>query len=317
MPIHPYYPGNPAPGIDQEILAAQKVDLHLSCPDGKTRCSLWWSVVPQLEGQHPGIIGHFEAASCKEGSLILREAAARLHDMGCSVAIGPMDGNTWRRYRVLTERNTEPPFFMEPDNPEWWAQAFTDAGFSPFAKYSSSLVSDLHHQDPRFGRTEKRLHEDGVRIRSLNLDDFDNDLRRIFRLSAVSFTGNFLYTAISEDAFLAQYLPYRGKILPELVLLAERDGETVGYLFAIPDYAEAQRGVPVQTVVGKTLAVLPGKRNGGLGVVLAAKLHEIAAAKGYQRVIHALQHEGNAVRNMSNEAGNVMRRYTLYAKALT
>jgi len=29
-----------------------------------------------------------------------------------------MDGSTWHRYRLPTERGAEPTFFLEPDNPE-------------------------------------------------------------------------------------------------------------------------------------------------------------------------------------------------------
>jgi predicted N-acetyltransferase YhbS len=112
-------------------------------------------------------------------------------------------------------------------------------------------------------------------------------------------------------------MPYKEKIRPELVFLAECEGEPVGYLFAIPDYAEALRGEPVGTVIGKTLAVLPGRRFGGLGAVLTDLLHEQALAMGFSRVIHALQHEENdRVRNMSGFFGDVMRRYVLYSRRL-
>jgi predicted N-acetyltransferase YhbS len=100
------------------------------------------------------------------------------------------------------------------------------------------------------------------------------------------------------------------------VLLAEHEGRPVGYLFAIPNYLEALRGQPIRTVIGKTLSVLPGRRYGGLGVVLAGILHERSQALGYTRRIHALQHEATRSRNMSDFFGEVMRRYTLYSRRL-
>ena len=42
-------------------------------------------------------------------------------------AVGPLDGSTWRRYRLVTERGVEPPFFMEPDNPDDWPGKRPDA----------------------------------------------------------------------------------------------------------------------------------------------------------------------------------------------
>lgn len=311
-----FLPGDQIPGFDASLLSTHLPDEHLATGDGTARCSLWWNHVPALENEKLGVIGHFHADSADAGGHILEHAVGRLREQGCSLAVGPMDGNTWRRYRVLTERGDEPVFFMEPDNPDIWPAIFEAAQFAPLATYSSSLVSDLSRRDPRAERTWERLQRNGVTIRNLDPDHFEDDLRRIYQISKISFTANYLYTEISEAAFLAQYLPYREKIRPELVMLAERAGEPVGYLFAIPDYAEAKRGEPIRTVIGKTLAILPDRAFGGLGVVLVGMLHERSQALGFSRLIHALQHESNQVRNLSGFYGGVIRRYTLYSRRL-
>jgi predicted N-acetyltransferase YhbS len=300
-------PDNPLPdGAD-----AQGV-----CASG-ARCSLWWTAAPQRSGQRTGVIGHFAAPDAAAGCDALAAACVRLRAAGCTVAVGPMDGTTWRRYRVVTERGVEPPFFLEPDNPDWWAEAFAAAGFRPLAGYSSSLVTDLAWRDPRAARAWDRLAHDGVTIRALDPENFLADLRAIFQVSLAAFASAFLYTPIEESTFLAQYTPYRDKIRPDLVFLAECDGEVVGYVFAIPDFAEALRGEPVHTVIGKTLAVRPGVRFGGLGLVLAERLHAAAAVGGFARVIHALQFDGNArVRSLSGNYGTIMRRYTLFHRPL-
>ena len=313
MKLLRFPPGDEIPGFDSSLLRAQKANEHLSTNQGDARCSLWWDVVPKLEGERLGVVGHFQADSPEAASFVLEQAAGRLRENGCTLAVGPMDGNTWRRYRVLTERGNEPAFFMEPDNPDFWPAAFEAAHFSPLARYSSSLVTDLSRCDPRVDRTLERLLREGVRIRNLELDRFEEDLRRIYQVSVISFTGNYLYTELPEGAFLGQYLPYKDKIVPELVLLAEHEGRPVGYLFAIPDYAAALRDQPIRTVIGKTLAVLPGRHYGGLGAVLAGALHKRSRILGYTRLIHALQHEANRSRNLSKFFGEVMRRYTLYS----
>lgn len=311
-----FLPGDAIPGFDSDRLVTQHADEHIRTTDGEAHCSLWWSTVPPMENEKPGLIGHFHTSNAEAGKFLLEQALQILQREGCTIAVGPMDGNTWRRYRLLSERGSEPAFFMEPDNPDFWPGVFQAAEFAPLATYSSLLVTDLEKRDPRADRTLERLKKDGVAIRPLDPDRFEDDLRHIFKVSVVSFTGNYLYTELPEDAFLAQYLPYKDKIQPDLVLLAEQAGATVGYLFAIPDYTEAQRGEPIRTVIGKTLAVMPGRRYGGLGVVLADLLHERARAAGYSRVIHALQHESNKVQNMSTFFGEKMRRYTLYARRL-
>jgi GNAT superfamily N-acetyltransferase len=315
MTLLTYRPGDAIPDFDASVIISHKADEHL-CTDGG-RCSLWWNTVPEMPGEMLGIIGHFQASSQEAAEFLLEASKKRLASLGCTLAVGPMDGNTWRRYRVLTERGEEPAFFMEPDNPEWWAPAFASSGFTPLATYSSSLVKDLRRKDPRAERAKMRLEKDGIRFRNVNLSCFEEDLCGIYEVSLVSFPNNFLYTPISEQAFMDQYLPYRDKIVSDLVFLAEDAGRPVGYLFAVPDYAEAMRGQVMQTVIGKTLAILPGRRYGGLGVVLTGMLHQRAADLGYSRLIHALQNEENQVQNLSGFYGEKMRRYVLFSCQLT
>jgi GNAT superfamily N-acetyltransferase len=228
-----------------------------------------------------------------------------------------MDGSTWGRYRLLTERGDEPPFFLEPDNPDDWPAHFRDAGFEPLAEYVSTLVTDLGERDPRLSRVEERLAAQGVTIRPLRVYDVDAELGRIFRVSLRSFENNFLYTPIPEAAFKAQYAAVVPYVRPELVLIAERGEEAVGFVFAVPDLARARRGEPVDTAVVKTLAVLPGRAYAGLGKLLLARAYEAARGMGLTRAIHALMHEANGSRNLGNESERVIRRYTLFARVLS
>ena len=277
----------------------------------RAECALWWSHVPALDAERLGVIGHLSATA-----ELLTVAADELAAHDCTFAVGPMDGNTWRPYRAVTERGDEPAFFMEPDTPADWPEIFCAAGFAPLAHYTSTLVDDLTRTDPRVPAARERFLRDGVELRTIRMEHFEDELRRIYAVSRASFVNNYLYTEIPEDEFIQQYTPYRDKIRPEVVLLAERAGAPVGFVFGIPDYAEALRGAPVRTLVAKTLAVLPERCLAGLGVVLTDMLHQHARALGFTRAIHALQHESNLVRNMSSTMGRIIRRYALYGKRL-
>jgi predicted N-acetyltransferase YhbS len=103
----------------------------------------------------------------------------------------------------------------------------------------------------------------------------------------------------------------------ELVLLAEREEQVVGFSFALPDALQAGRGEDINTVILKTVAVLSGRDYAGLGNLLAAQTHAIAHRLGFTRVIHALMHDGNASRTISGFYGQPLRGYTLYSKSLT
>ena len=316
-------PYNDAPlyaGFDVKTLALQRPDAHLvHLRDGRpcARASLWWNDAPQLPEGRAGAIGHYAALDATSALAVLDAACARLAEQGCTQAIGPMDGNTWRRYRFVTDRGTEPPFFMEPDNPDDYPAQWESARFERESTYYSGLVTDLTRRDPRLRGVAERMRADGVRLRTFDPGDSEAELGRIYGISIASFTRNHLYTPLPEEEFREQYravMPY-GR--PELAILAEQDGEPVGFMFAVPDLAQAQRGEEVDTVIVKTAAVLPERRHAGLGAILVERVQLTAADMGFRRGIHALMYESNTSRSISAHYATTMRRYTLYSKRIT
>lgn len=279
------------------------------------RCSLWWQNMPPYLNHRVGFIGHYQVQDAATASKLLQLACEQLAAFGCTLAIAPIDGNTWQRYRFVTERGTHPMFFLEPDNPDDWPGHFLDQGFIPLAQYSSALNTNLSYVDPRLQRVESRLHKAGVEIRPINLQRIEAELHGIYQVAIASFHGNFLYTPISEAAFIAQYRPLLPYLNPDLILIAEDDGKPVGFIFAIPDFLQqAQRREIIDTIVIKTVAVLPKRIYAGLGNLLVATCQNRADKKDFTRAIHALMHDANPSRNLSRRYAQTIRRYTLFAK---
>lgn len=308
------------PALVAETIAAHAPDASVIVRDGealRARCSLWWNDVPPFGTERLGVIGHYAALADDSGRAVLTAAVDELGRRGCTFAVGPMDGNTWRSYRLVVEQGTEPPFFLEPTNPESWPHHFTAAGFTPLAHYYSSLNTDLGRRDERSGATAARLGELGVTIRAVDLARFDEELHGIYSVAAVAFRDAFLYTPLAEAEFAAQYQRIRPLVRSELVLIAERDGQTIGFSFNIPDVLEAKHATPGRTAIIKTLAILPDRAYAGLGSLLVDRSHEAMASLGFERAIHALMHESNRSRGISARGAEPMRRYALFGRALT
>lgn len=305
--------------LTPEQLARQRPDELLLAWDGgrvAARCGLWWRNVAEHPPHTLGVIGHYFAESSAAGTAILNAACERLAAEGCTLAVGPMDGSTWRRYRFITERGTEPPFFLEPDNPDDYPAHWTAAGVAPLALYHSAITDDLAARDPRAAGAESRLADRGITVRPLALTDFDAELARIYPLALTCFADNFLASPITAEEFAAQYAPVRAVLRPELVLLAERGEELVGFLFAVPNLLQAKRGERIDTAVAKTIAVHPEHAGVGLGAYLTDRLHAAAHALGFRRMIHALYHADNRSGRISRHTASVIRTYTLFARGL-
>ncbi len=313
-----FYQAEPILSLQQ--VQQQKADGHWlllnSANEVVARCSLWWQQTPSYESHRPGLIGHFAARDLVAASELLTAACAELKAHGCTMAMGPMDGNTWQRYRLMTERGEAPTFFLEPDNPDDWAQYFAYNGFTSVAQYFSTLTTDLRARNPRMDSVAAQMTALGVTIRAAQPERLTEDLARIYAVASVAFQSNFLFTPIGQAEFIAQYELLQPFIQPELILLAEHEQQPVGFLFAVPDLMQAQRGQVVDTFIVKTVAVLPDEKYRGLGSLLVARSHEIGAALGFQRAIHALMHEVNKSRGISNHYSQPLRRYALFGKAV-
>jgi GNAT superfamily N-acetyltransferase len=312
-------PGAPALGPATLARDAPDATWILARPAGaaEARCSLWWTRTPELPGRRTGLVGHYAARDAAAARRLLDHACAELAAQGCTLAVGPMDGSTWRRYRLIVERSDEPVFFLEPDNPPDWPQHFLGAGFETLAGYFSAVSEDFGIDDPREAALEERLGARGLRVRALDASRPDDELRKIYRLSTASFTENFLYTPIGEEDFLDLYRPIVPHVPADLVLFAEREADPVGFVFGYPDLNRARRGVPMDTVVLKTLARVPGREWAGLGSLLLARFNLRAHELGFRRVVHALMHESNVSRTLSARwRGRTIRRYALFARAL-
>lgn len=326
----PAVAGAPAPDLAR--LRLTRPELHLvvtaggaprEAPQGPplARASVWWGGGPALDGRRVGRIGHYAACDAGAAAAVLDAALGVLRARGCGVAVGPMDGSTWFPYRFVTDRRGDraeplPPFALEPDQPDEWVAQWAAAGFAPLASYSSSVVEELAQRDPRLDAVRARAAAAGLTIRPLDPSDFDREIDRIHAVAVEAFARAFLYTPVDRATVHALYGAARPLVVPELVLVAEHAGRPVGFAFSLPDHLEAARTGRASTVIVKTVAVLPGRLTAGLGALLAEETHHRAARLGMTRAVHALMHEHNASLVISRRQGAVMRRYTLFARAL-
>jgi predicted N-acetyltransferase YhbS len=299
--------------------ASERADARVFLTDKTGRiiahAALWWNGTPVFEGAHIGTIGGFAALDEAAAHILLDCVASRLREAGCRMAVGPMNGNTWRRHRYVISGEARGPFLLEPRNPpeypDWWRKA----GFTELSHYTSSVI-DLDGRRVVSPAMKARLEDSGIVIRRIDPDRYEEELKLIHALSLKSFSGNFLYTPLDEAEFLHAYSKVRDHVEPEFVRIAERDGVACGFLFGIRDLeAEARDEKPA--VIVKTLAVDPESRCAGLGSLLVDEVHAAACEKGYTESIHAMEHESNTSRRLTSRyGGRVFRSYALFSKRL-
>ena len=308
------------PPFDARLVMSHRADAHwvVMHEDRLTaRCSLWWKQTATIPRGRLGVIGHYAAVDDTSAAGLLELVSDQLASHGCTQAVGPMDQNTWRDYRLATTDACQPRFFLEPAGAPEWPGQFTRGGFREIAWYFSALAADLTIQCPRLEAVRNRMALQGVRIRKLREDQIESDLKQIYAVARIAFQEHLFYEDVGEAEFLEQYRPLQQMIPTELVLVAEQSDRVIGFCFAMPDLLQAERGQPIDTVIIKTFAVLPDLAYAGLGRVLLEETQQHAAKLGFRRGIHALVREVHHMQKISRRYAVPFRRYALFGKELS
>jgi len=318
-----------------EFAGAQRILVALSEDHAVARLVARLSPALRDERGAPyGMIGFFEALAWYDEAVqdLFAAGLSWLRQAGAGAIVGPMDGDTWHRYRLNVGPFDGPPFLLEPYNPPYYEPMWTANGFVPLERYVSKRVEPaavVSYLDEKRRASEAA----GYRLRPLDPKRFRQELRTIYELSRRIFSRNFLYTEIPEEAFYRIYAGARGLLDKDLVWFARSPaGEDVGFLFAYPDRFRAVAAMEgkrnllarlrflrhrhdVDAVDFKTLGVLPEHRRSGVAAALFHEGHRQAVEKGYLFANHCLIREGNPSGELDGGAGRVMRRYVLYELA--
>ena len=92
---------------------------------------------PLWDGQACSAIGQLDFKSVEHGLDLIRQAVARAK--GSYAVFGPMNGDTWHSYRVISETSGTAAFPMEPVSGPYDLSALEQAGFKSISRYASTI----------------------------------------------------------------------------------------------------------------------------------------------------------------------------------
>ncbi len=260
---------------------------------------------PLWEGKRCAAVGGIDFNSSQAGADLLNQISAQLKSEGFYGLLGPMDGDTWHTYRLVTFSDGSVPFLLEPTSRPHDIEAFGIAGFSPVSDYVSARgkLADTLGPSP--------ATPPGITVSVWDGNDAEQLIIKLYEMSASSFAANRFFKPIGLEAFLEIYRPLFGMVDPAHILFAHSDeGQLAGFLFGMPDR-------PVEGA--KPTAILKSYASGvrGVGHLLADTYHRRAIDMGFVDIIHALMHESNlSLERSAQHKATIFRRYALLGKKL-
>lgn len=262
----------------------------------------------------------FECGSALTLAKTLATAFQMAENTGNRSIIGPINTNTWYRYRLLERdyADTLPPFAAEPYDQDYKEQLeiLGDSSFSVAARYHSSIFA-FHSsaQGQPHASDSFNAFNPSWFMPLLTSEAFLSDchyqalLGEIYTLSCLAFAENYLYQAISFDDFSKLYLALKNiiKDFPPIVCRSKSSGELLGYCLILPYLQD--------TILFKTIARKPGAQFAGMGKAMVEEAIRRYSEKGYSKGVFALYKDDGSSRYMQDCFGaQVFRSYALFKR---
>jgi len=190
-----------------------------------------------FQGEDAGFFGFFESINDPSvAEALLTQARQWVTGRGAKFLRGPVNPSTNYECGMLIDGFDRSPMVMMPYNPRYYPQLMETVGLVK-AKDLLAYRSNANTIDiERIQRiAEKVLAKHGVRVRPINMKDFDAEVGRVWELYGKAWSRNWGFVPMSREEFKAMGKEMKQILKPELVLIGEAGDQVIGFALALPD----------------------------------------------------------------------------------
>jgi hypothetical protein len=254
--------------------------------------------------------------------------------------IGPFNLDYEDSYGILVEGRDRPPALMCGHTPAYYLPFVERYGFKPVRGDNLAFALDITRNTPEFlelARMAERVRAKGkITVRSANLEQWEDELERIYILLNTSMRHLPDYRSWPREVVYNSLMPFRKIADPELILFAEKGGETVGWFPGLPNLNEAlihanglrypwdylklawymRRHTECLTV--KSILVPPEHWGSGVVILFFDEMLKRARAKGYHWIDASLTSDDNprTPQLAARFGAQLYKRYRVYRKKI-
>jgi hypothetical protein len=261
---------------------------------------------------------------------------------GAGVIYGPIDFNTFRRYRIrLSAPEGAGCFPGEPYNPAYYASLLEQLGYQPAARYVTQGTARPYSEVAgeilaAKAAADALLAESVIQIERLTPQYWLENLDAFYPLVDLVFGQNFAYSRISRDAFgVVCGEPFARRFCERTSVVAlAADGSIAGFFLCFPDYGPLVRQsaepryrlrdisycehfplLEKPVFLAKTLGVHPQYRRKSLMNAMASEALRRSLDLYHTGLVCLMKVDNFSVR-FGGSIAEEIRTYALYAKSL-
>jgi GNAT superfamily N-acetyltransferase len=280
--------------------------------------------------------GFFEARDAEAAEVLFARVEERARNLGRGAIRGPANPSLNHNAGLLIDAFDSDPFVMMPYNPPEYPRYAERLGYRK-VKDLYAWIFEREWEVRKIGRLAERVrrrHKDLV-IRPVDMKRWDEELERFRDLYNKSWERNWGFVRYTDAEFDHLAREFKMILDPELVALAEVDGELAGITVLLPDANQVlkrmrgrllpfgilhflRRNRIVDQLRLPILGVAPEHRNKGFELAMIDELHGRTLAKGYKRCEASWTLEDNRSMNHVIEAGGAKhyKTYRIYQKEI-
>jgi len=268
-----------------------------------------------------GFFGFFECANDQEAATaLLREARQWVSAKGAEILRGPVNPSTNYECGMLIDGFDSDPMVMMTYNPRYYPDLMEQAGLRK-AKDLYAYLSNANtiSMDKIERVADKVFKTEGVRVRPINMKDFEAEVERVWKVYDAAWARNWGFVPMSREEFAQMGKEMKMILKPDLVLIGEIGDRVVGFALALPDGSLFPTGLLkilyyqrlIKNVRVLALGVVEEYRANGVAAGFYATLVRNARRLGYGDCEMSWILEDNVLMNRSLEVMGA-KRYKTY-----
>ncbi len=286
-------------------------------------------------GDNIGFFGFFECENNPETARALIQAAADwLKAKGKDAIRGPVNPSTNHTCGVLSDNFDSMPCIMMPYNFPYYDELLKSTGLEKAKDLLAFERTDKDSFSPRMEKIILRiLRNPELTIRSINMNDFDNEVKYVREIYNAAWSQNYGFVPITEAEINDTAKQLKMIVKPELTCMIEIKGEVAGFAISIPNMNHVLKilngnlnpfKLPKALLAWRKirdcrmimLGVHPEHRGRGLELLLVKHVVDNGIAKGWNKAELSWMLEDNkAIISVIEEAGcKKTKTYRLYQK---
>ena len=184
-----------------------------------------------------GFFGFFDCINDDDvAKALVDQVKGWVKSKGMNIIRGPMNFSSNEEWGMLIDGFDDPPMVMMPYQFPYYRELFEHCGLEKardLYAYTADVPEILPEKVYRVAEIAKKR---GIRVRPVNTRKFNDEMKIFINIYNSAWEKNWGFMPMTEEEIEHAARQLKPIVVPDLTLIAEHNGEPVGFMMFLPDY---------------------------------------------------------------------------------